>query len=237
MHYEDSLDTDGDLDPGQAAGGGRPAHVPAKFWDNAQGQLRTEALLRAYLDLERMASSPARRGVPASPEQYCIQCRHPALTSDAAVNQRLHQAGFSQEQAQLVYDLAHERMLPLVEALQQGQGQNGNAAGLDQLREHFGGETKLRQIAPQLTAWGRKELPADAFKALSSSPEGVKALHRLMLASSDEPALGRLPAAKDDAPSEDQLKKMMQDPRYWKNRDPAFIDKVTSGFRRLYGND
>jgi len=27
----------------------------------------------------------------------------------------------------------------------------------------------------------------------------------------------------------------MQDPRYWKQRDPAFIDKVSSGFRRLYG--
>jgi len=235
MQYEESPDTDGANDANPPAG--RPAHVPAKFWDDARNRIRTEALLQAYLNLERMAGGQGRRAsanVPASPDQYCIQCGHPALTSDPAVNQRLHQAGFSHDQAQLVYDLAQERMLPLVEALQAAQD-SSHGAGLDQLRQHFGGETRMRHIAPQLAAWGRRELPVDAFQALSSSPEGIKALHRLMVASSDEPALGRLPVAKDEALSEDQLKKMMQDPRYWKQRDPAFITKVTNGFRRLYG--
>ena len=35
----------------------RPAGVPDKFWDREAGQVRTEALLKSYLELERKASS------------------------------------------------------------------------------------------------------------------------------------------------------------------------------------
>jgi hypothetical protein len=109
----------------------------------------------------------------------------------------------------------------------------GQQADLGHLQQHFGGESRWRQIAPQLAAWGKKNLPADAYDALASSAEGVKILHRLM--ASGEPSLGQSPAAANDAPTEEDLKKMLQDPRYWKTRDPAFIAKVTSGFRRLSG--
>lgn len=34
-------------------------------------------------------------------------------------------------------------------------------------------------------------------------------------------------------PDEAELKQMVEDPRYWKHRDQAFIDKVAEGFRRL----
>ena len=52
---------------------------------------------------------------------------------------------------------------------------------------------------------------------------------------SGEPSLGSAPAAANDGATEEDLKRMMQDPRYWKTRDPAFIAKVTNGFRRLSG--
>jgi hypothetical protein len=39
------------------------------------------------------------------------------------------------------------------------------------------------------------------------------------------------------APTEAELKQMMQDPRYWKKHDPAFIELVSAGLRRLYGED
>lgn len=236
MLYDHATDGTGDLDTDAANPPRQPAKVPAKFWDAAKGEIRTDALLRAYLDLERRASAMARppAAVPAGPEQYRIASRHPALTSDPAVNQRLHQAGFSQDQAQLVYDLAHERLLPMMAALEAAGG--GNPADLDaQLCQHFGGEERWRQIAPQLAAWGRKTLPPDIYRQLAGTPEGVKTLHRLMTARG-EPSLGRAPSPKDEPMGEDQLKKMVQDPRYWKTKDPAFIAKVTGGYRRLYGD-
>lgn len=33
---------------------------------------------------------------------------------------------------------------------------------------------------------------------------------------------------------ESDLRAMMRDPRYWRDRDPAFINEVTNGFSRLY---
>ena len=35
--------------------------------------------------------------------------------------------------------------------------------------------------------------------------------------------------------SQDALDEMMRDPRYWRQRDPEFIARVTEGFRKLYG--
>jgi len=34
--------------------------------------------------------------------------------------------------------------------------------------------------------------------------------------------------------SEADLREMMNDPRYWKDRDPHFIKQVTEGFQGLY---
>jgi len=243
MFEDDSRDSFADPDPAPARKpAARPAAIPAKFWDPAKGELRTEALLQAYLELERRVSARGGIDVPDSAEKYTISVRHPAVTSDSEVNKRLHQAGFTQQQAQLVYDLAFERLVPLLVAAGAETGaEDGSDADapeprdgeIQHLCDHFGGEARWRQIAPQLAAWGRKSLPPEAFEALASSVEGVKTLHRLM--SSGEPSLGRAPAPRDEGQSEDQLKKMIQDPRYWKNRDPAFIAKVTDGFRRLYG--
>jgi hypothetical protein len=34
--------------------------------------------------------------------------------------------------------------------------------------------------------------------------------------------------------SETDLKRMMKDPRYWKDRDPSYVAQVREGFRALY---
>ena len=41
------------------------------------------------------------------------------------------------------------------------------------------------------------------------------------------------------APSIEDLRSMMQDPRYWKDgqRDPAYINKVAALFEKYYGKD
>ena len=49
---------------------------------------------------------------------------------------------------------------------------------------------------------------------------------------SDKPAAP--PAVKE---TEDQLREMMRDPRYWRTREPEFIKRVTDGFRALVAGD
>jgi hypothetical protein len=222
----------------------RPADVPEKFWDEAAGAIRVEALLKSYRELEKRLSQRLappgedapeeerirfRRalGVPDGPEGYRIEPKHELCCADAEVNRRLHEAGFTEAQAQLVYDLAAERLLPLIaEAASQFEAERQ----LERLREHFGGEERFRRIAAQITAWGRANLPAPVMEALSTTAEGVIALHRMM--EGKEPGLAR--RAEEPAPADEaELRAMMRDPRYWRTREPEFVRRVTDGFRRL----
>jgi hypothetical protein len=224
----------------------RPCEVPEKFWDAERGELRVDALLKSYRELERRlsqrltapgpeADDEERRrwreahDIPETPEEYQIEVRHELTSPDLDINRRLYEAGFSRPQVQLVYDLAAERLLPLIaEAAQQFEAERQ----MEKLRARFGGEERFRRVAQQLSAWGRANLPPPVFEALSTTEEGVMALERMMRGK--EPEMEREAAA---LPGEDEgeLRKMMRDPRYWRSREPEIVRRVTEGFRRLTG--
>lgn len=207
----------------------RPSSVPDKFWDPDAQQLRTDALLKSYLELERKYSSGEPREIPDHPEEYQIEIVHELIESDPEVNQRLHEAGFTHRQAQLVYDLASERLLPMiteVASVFEAERQT------EKLVEHFGGEARWRQIARQISAWGKAKLPAPVFEALSGTYDGVLTIHRMMVA--DEPKLQTSPEREQSVQSDTDLKQMMKDPRYWRDQDPAVVQRVREGFRRIY---
>ncbi|MBP0446645.1 hypothetical protein J8J14_17865 [Roseomonas sp. SSH11] len=222
----------------------RPEDVPEKFWDAERGALRVEALLKSYRELERKLSArfapPGddapeeerlrfRRaiGVPDSAEEYCVEPRHALVGPDVEVNAAFHRAGFTPAQVQLAYDLAAERLLPIVaEAAAQFEAERQR----DRLRSEFGGEERYRRTARQIAAWGRANLPEEVMGALSTTAEGVITLHRMM--ERGEPGLARQAEA-PEAADEAALRRMMRDPRYWRSREPDFVKRVTEGFRRL----
>lgn len=215
----------------------RPAYVPDKFWDGAKGEIRVEALAKSYAELERRLSRSAAEpaappdpaaAVPATPDGYAIDTAHGLFSADAEINTRLHAAGFTPAQAQLVYDLAAERLVPMVQRL---AGEFEQSRQLDRLVAHFGGDEKWGETARQLDAWGRAHLPPEVFGALASTYEGVVALHRMM--GSGEPGLGARAGAGAGL-SEEALRAMIRDPRYWRERDPALVARVADGYRRLY---
>lgn len=222
----------------------RPPEVPEKFWDAGNGQMRVDALLKSYLELERRmsqrlapptdASAPEEiqrwremMDIPETPDGYQVEAKHELCGPDPEINARLHEAGFTCQQVQLVYDLASERLLPLIgEAAQQFEADRQ----AEKLREHFGGEERFRRVAAQLSAWGRANLPTGVFEALATTSEGVLALERMM--QGNEPGLAR-EAAPPAALDEGELRRMMRDPRYWRQREPEFVKRVTEGFRKL----
>ena len=221
----------------------RPPHIPEKFWDPAAGAVRVDALARSYAELERKLSAPPRASEgppdgpsatpPAGPGGYDVAIDHDLFAADPAVDAALHEAGFTPAQAQLVYDLAAERLLPLVGELAETWRGEAEAARLE---AHFGGPEKWSPLRRQLQAWGRAHLPEDAYESLAASHDGVLALHAMMTgeaAAGAEPPLLRGGEAAE-AQSPDSLRRMMRDPRYWRDRDPAFVQQVTDGFRRLY---
>lgn len=221
--------------------------IPAKFRDPETGALRADALLKSYLELERklaaMVEVPGddadeaavgrfRRalGVPERPDDYEIALRSGLFQGDPEVNRRLHEAGFTPAQAQLVYDLAEDYVGPVVEDMGAGFEASRQA---ERLAQHFGGEEKWREVARQVAAWGRANMPPAAFEALSTTYEGVLALYNMMR--SGEPGMRDGAGAAAEGPLDQAgLDRMMRDPRYWRERDAGLIAKVRQGFERLY---
>ncbi|MGC2855999.1 capsid assembly protein [Novispirillum sp. DQ9] len=204
--------------------GVKPDFLPDAFWDAEAGEVRLRDLADAFSALEARAGA-----IPDSPDGYEIAERHPLLASDPDLNALLHGAGFSPEQAQLVYDLAADRVLPMIEGL---AAEFEADRQLVRLVDHFGGEEGWAEVSRQILAWGRSNLPAEVLNALATTYEGVIALHGMMGAG--EPALGA-PAGPAEAPlDEDGAKALMRDPRYWRDRDPALVRKVGKAFERLY---
>jgi hypothetical protein len=207
----------------------RPAGLPDKFWDEKTGQVRLDALVKSYLELERKLGALGSRDIPMGPEQYNINIASELLSADPEVNRRLHAAGFTQQQAQLVYDLAGDRLMPMIAELAtmfEAESQ------IERLTQHFGGEERWREIARQINAWAGSHLPSRVFEALSTTFEGVVAMYRMM--SGEEPGFLRQGEGSAGTPSEAEIKQLMRDPRYWRQQDPAVVEQVREGFRQLY---
>jgi len=162
-------------------------------------------------------------------DDYEIAIEGDLITPDPEINARLLDAGFTQDQAQVVYDLAAERLMPMVsEMAAEFEAHNQ----ISRLADHFGGEAKWRETSRQLGQWGKSNFPEEVYAALSSTYEGVLALHNMM--TKGEPGLLDGAAATGGGLSESGLREMMNDPRYWRDHDPAIADKVRNGFRSLF---
>ena len=201
--------------------------IPEKFKDTKTGALNTGALLKSYTELEsKMSEKPS---VPKTPEEYCIKCEHGMFEPDEEINKRLHEKDFTQEQAQEVYDLAAEKFVPMISEVSADLHAERE---LEKLINHFGGAESWQEVSRQLLAFGKKSMSDDILDGMASTFEGVLALEKMM--QSDEPGL-KGDAQISEATSEKDLKVMMRDPRYWKQKDPAFVAKVTKGFEKIYG--
>lgn len=220
-----------------------PKGLPDKFWDAKNEAVRVDALIKSYVMLEKKLATmidlpnddDSRKkflkaaGVPDTADEYEIAIRDGLFDPDPELNKRLHDKGFNAEQVQEVYDLAVEKMVPMIlDMAAEFQAERE----IERLIEHFGGEEQWREVSRQMLAFGKKNLPATVLEGLSGSFEGVMALYKMV--QSDEPnTFGN--ADPVVAGTEKDLQSMMKDPKYWRDKDPTFIAKVTEGFKQLYG--
>lgn len=222
----------------------KPEGLPDKFWDAETNEIRVDALVKSYTELEKRMSGSVPQpsddetrarflkaaGVPASPDDYQISVKDSLFEPDAELNTRLHGKGFNAEQVQEVYDLAVEKMVPLVmEMAAEFQADRE----IERLVEHFGGNDQWREASRQMLTFGQKNLPAPVLEGMSSSYEGIMALYKIM--QSEEPmTLGAKGKSVSSSTAEKDLQSMMNDPKYWRDKDPSFIAKVTDGFKNIY---
>lgn len=211
--------------------------IPNKF-KKQDGTINVMELLKSYLALERKLAERGNKNLlqnqkglmPASADDYQIDLKQSGLTIDPDVNRRLFELGFTQEQVQAVYDLAAEKVVPVIQQLAMDYRTDRELADLE---KEFGGADRFNQAARQIFLWGQQNLDPDVFQALSCSKEGVLTLYKMM--NSNEPRVLKEKSAVSDVITEEGLRRMMQDPRYWKKNDPAYIKKIEDGFKKLYG--
>lgn len=226
----------------EISNGLKPQGLPDKFWNSEKSEIRIDALIKSYLELEKKLSNmiPApdndenrynllrTLGVPETPEQYSIDVSHGLFNPDTEVNTRLHAKGITPEQLQEVYDLAAEKMVPMIaEIAMDFQAERE----VQKLVEYFGGEEKWQEVSRQLLAFGKRNLPEDVLDNLAGTYDGVLALYKMM--KSNEPKMLKDGEA-TTAESEQELYAMMKSPKYWRDRDPSHVAKVTEGFQRMF---
>lgn len=186
-----------------------------------QGETALREKIVAELETEAYANRPATAGDYAIPETIDED-----LATDNALFQwwanHAHENGYSQEEFEdgiSQYAAALEAMQPDLDAEKAALGDNADA----------------RIEAVDL--WSKKFFPEeynDVLIGIGQTAKGIEALEYIMSnmqqqsVSPDGQSASRI--------SEDDLKSMMQDPRYWNpvKREQGFVKKVEEGFSQLY---
>lgn len=214
----------------------KQGEIPTKFKDPQTGELKTEELLKSYLALEKkLGEKSITSGVqgagtkPASPEEYDIKIKNDLITIDPEMNKQLFALDFTNEQVQAVYDLAVDKVIPLLKDLAADYKSDQEMAALEKA---FGGADQFNTLSHQIATWGEKNLDPAIFEVLSTSCDGILTMHKMMN-DGVEPSI-RGTRETQTADTEESLRSLMKDPKYWKKQDPALVKRVEEGFKRLY---
>lgn len=110
----------------------------------------------------------------------------------------------------------------------------------------MGGVEKAQPTLDAVSMWTKsldeKGLLSDAVKdevsLLITHSSGLELLNVLRVQNGEEPIPSNMNnSTPKGEQTQDDLNSMMRDPKYWRDKDPAFIKKVTEGFQKLYKSD
>ena len=214
--------------------------IPEKFL-NKDGTLNADSLIKSYNELEKkigsMVSVPNKDsddktrerfnhaiGVPDDVSEYPTN----DMFDNDSVRQKFHDIGLTCSQVEQIYSLANEFLSPLLSDL--FEAKNETNAYLE-LKNFFGGTDKMNDALHAINEFGEKFLPHDAFESLCSTPQGIQGIYKMM--QSLEPNVLTDKNATENL-SDDMLRNMMRDPKYWRDKDPEYVRKIENGFKKLY---
>lgn len=214
--------------------------IPEKF-QNQDGSVNVEALIKSYSELEKkiggMVSVPNDTsdktvrekfyraiGVPDNANDYPSN----NLFDDESVKQKFHDIGLTKHQVEQIYSVAEEFLSPVLSELFSAKNES---AEISKLEKFFGSREKMNDALNAINTFGEKFLPADAFESLCSSAQGIQGVYQMM--QSLEPHINTNDDAQENLTDAD-LRRMMRDPKYWRDSDPEYVHKIENGFKKLY---
>ena len=234
--------------PTEETEGGKPDYVQDKFWNKDLNEINVEELSSSYNSLEKKLgsrteelSSQIREDLANeikanTPEEYEIKLPD-SIPEDVNINvdKEMPLLQWWSETAK-AKGLSQEEFNKGIEAFVNNEV--SSLPDVNNEKELLGENATQRIEAADL--WSKKNLSSDSYSAISNfanTAQGVKALEEIMKLNKDAP-MPTTETAIEAAPSLDDLRSMMKDPRYWKDgdRDPAYIAKVGSLYEKYYGN-
>ena len=215
-------------------------NIPEKFL-NQDGTLNSESLIKSYTELEKkigtMISVPnensddeAKRkfnraiGVPESASEYPKN----DLYDDENLREQFLQIGLTKTQVEKIYNIANEYLSPIISELFSVQDES---VAINELKNFFGGVEKMNDALRAINVFGERFLPHDAFDALCATPQGIQSVYKMM--QSMEPDV-KTDKNETQNLTDSDLRRMMRDPKYWRDNDVEYIRKIENGFKKLY---
>lgn len=243
---EVDAEVDAPKEPAKPLGGsdpeGRPDWLPEKFWNPDLKSPRAEVMAKSFTELEgkfREKTDVLKAEIHAemragAPEEYEIN-----LSEDLKLPENVELdfgkddpliswfSSFAKEQGmnQETFDKALNEYVGIeVSNMPDVQSE------ISKLGDH--GQDRLLRVH----SWLESKLSEDELGSLSpllSSASQVEALEKLMKSSGPADFEGD---SGSTGLTLEELRAMQNDPRYYQQKDPAFIKKVEDGYKRLYKN-
>ena len=145
-----------------------------------------------------------------------------------SLREKFLEIGLTSSQVEKIYDIANEFLSPVLSDLFEIKNESD---AISELKNFFGGTEKMYDALRAINTFGEKYLPHDAFDAMCSSPQGIQGIYQMM--QSMEPTV-QTDDGGEKILSDDELRRMMRDPKYWRDMDPEYVRKIENGFKKLY---
>ena len=215
-------------------------NIPEKFL-NSDGTLNSESLIKSYVELEKkigtMVTVPNSEsdtqtkqkfnraiGVPENASEYPTH----ELYDDENLRQKFLDIGLTSPQVEKIYDIANEFLSPVISDLFSVQNETN---AINELKNFFGSSEKMNHALHAIQTFGERFLPRDAFDALCATPQGIQSVYKMM--QSMEPDV-KTSINETQNLTDSDLRRMMRNPKYWRDNDAEYIRKIENGFKKLY---
>lgn len=222
-----------------------PDGLPENFWDAENGQVKVEDLVGSYKELSTFKSEAEAKYAnrPESADKYELRVPEgiEGLPADfslegakdspllKAVQETVFNAGGSQQEFDNIVKAYLQDELS-AQAAEQEQFKT-ELASLGQ-----NADARIEAVNTYLSA----NLPEDKARALSeniSSAKALEALEDLIKGNQDANVNTGGDQSGNSTLNLQELRKMQDDPRYWRDRDPAFMNQVNQGYQKLYSGN
>ncbi len=214
--------------------------IPEKFL-NDKGELNTSALMKSYCELEKKMSNMVSVPTPDSDESVKQKFNHAigvpddvkdyptnSLFDDESVRKKFHEIGLTSSQVEKIYAIAEEFLQPTLKNLFELQNQTN---AINELKKFFGDDEKMNNALREINTFGERFLPHDAFDELCSTPQGIQGIYKMMQSMEPDVLTNK---NETENLTDETLRKMMRDPKYWRDHDEEYIRKIENGFKKLY---